>query len=345
MADLRPSDIDDLILATLPEYDRMKFGQIAQVYQDYEVMGRIMQKEKRSVEGGDQIDRFLLTDLTGNAKNVGLFEEDGVNVGKHMNTITVPWRFSQTAWGYDVKERQLNRGKPQLFDEIVAREKGAYIDLANLMEDDFWGRLAATADTKKIFGIDYWVNKNSATAGFNGTDPTGFTGGAGGLTVASVPTWANYSAEYTNVTKPDLIQSWRVASRKTNYKSPVQISDYRRGGRSRYSYYCNIDTITELENVGESQNDNLGRDIASMDGQILFHGNPVKWIAALDSDAKDPLYGVDWSCFECAIQSGSYMRRKIVESSLAHDMRSVFIDLTWNTLCTDRRAQFVIEKA
>lgn len=344
MADLRPSDIDDLVNACLPELDRGKFNQIAQQYQNHEVMSQLMNQERVTMTGGDTVERDLMVRKSGTAKNVGLFEEDDVNVTALSEKITVPWRFTNVSWAYDLKEQQLNRGKSQIWNVVKMREEGAYVDLAELMEADFWGRLAATADTKKIFGIDYWINKSGSTAGFNGTDPTGFAGGAGGLPVATTANWKNYCAEFSNTTETDLIKKLRVAVRKCGYKPPRDIPDFRRGRGQRYRLYMNIDTITEMEDLGAAQNDNLGRNLASMDGVVTFRRFPLIWVPYLDSDAKDPVYGVDWSWFEMIVQKGSYMRRSM-EKGKGHDIRNVFIDITWNTLTTNRRSHFVIEKA
>ena len=42
--------------------------------------------------------------------------------------------------------------------------------------------------------------------------------------------------------------------------------------------YVNEDTMSSLEDLGEAQNENLGRDIASMDGQIIFRRVPIIWV-------------------------------------------------------------------
>jgi hypothetical protein len=183
--------------------------------------------------------------------------------------------------------------------------------------------------------------KNSST-GFNGGDPAGFASGAGNLATATYSTWKNYTAQYTNVTKSDLISKMRTAYRKIKFESPVDIPDYRRGRGDQYRIYLNETTIKAFEDLGEQQNENLGRDLASMDDTITFRRNPLVWTPELDSDTTYPIYMLNFAYFAPVFLKGDYLRESDpAKAEGQHNVFVVFVDLTWNILCTDRRRQAV----
>lgn len=344
MPTLQDSDIIDLGITTLKELGRLRFNQIATKIQRYEIMSRLLKKDKLTFQNGNGIQRSIVIQDSGAAKNVGLHATDDVNIGDVMKTINIPWRHTTTNYGWERREILVNNGASRIVDIMKVRRADAMISLAALMETDFWSKPADSTDKLKVFGVPYWVVKN-ATAGFNGGDPSGFTGGAGSLTVATAPRWNNYTAPYVAISKADLITAMRRAYRLIQFVAPIDIPDYRRGNGATYRMYCNIDTITGIETLGEQQNENLGRDIASMDGKLTFRGNPIIWIPQLDTDTTDPLYMLNFDKFGPVCLTGDYMREtdpKVVANQ--HNDFVVHIDLTWNLLCDDRRCQAVISK-
>jgi hypothetical protein len=339
---LTDSEILDLQVSTLSELGRLKFNQIATRIQNYEVMGRIMKKDKVSFDSGKSITRQVMVDHSGAAKNVGLYQTDAVNVADVMKNLSIPWRHTTTNYAFDRREIAMNRPGPQRIVELLkVRRADAMISLAELMEDNFWSKPATSSDELQIFGVPYWIVSN-ATTGFNGGAPTGFTAGAGGLLHDR---WKNYTGTYVNVTKADLVAKMRTAFRKIRFKSPVDIPDYRKGNGDQYRIYVNEDSIKAMETVGEEQNENLGRDLAPYDGSITFKRNPIVWVPELDSDTADPIYMINFAYFCPVFLRGEYLREG--EPRITGGQHTVFqthIDLTWNILCTDRRCQAVLTK-
>jgi hypothetical protein len=216
---------------------------------------------------------------------------------------------------------------------MVPRRAAAMIDLAKEIEDKAWSSPGGS-DTRLPYGLPYWIVKNSTT-GFNGGAPSGHTT-VGGVSLTDSPNFKNYTVTYTDVTKADLIKKLRTMARKINFKSPVDIPEYR-GGKSRQHLYVNEATITDIETLGEQQNENLGRDIASMDGKLVFHGNPIVYVPKLDSDTSNPVYMVDHQTFYPVCLKGDYLRETKNMAPNQHNITQYFVDLTYNFLCVDRR--------
>lgn len=343
--------IADLLKSTLRDLGRMKFQQVIQVYQDYEVFSHWFRKDKVFFEDGIGIQRNMMLTGANVAKHVGLYATDDVDVFDHLQQLQIPWRHATTNWGFERRELLMNRGKSVITKIIKPRRANAVIKLAEILEDAAWTAPAST-DTIEPYGIPYYLVKN-ATTGFNGGVPSGHT------TVANIsPTtydkWKNYTIRYTNVTKDDLISEMRTAQRKINWKSPVDIEDFRKGMGQRLRLYTNDATIKLLETVGEQQNENIGRDIAAfgasrdvkfVDDVITFRRFPFVYVPKLDNDSTKPIYGVDHSTWTPVVLRGDFMKEEVGKAPNQHNITTVFMDLTYNYLCIDRRRNFVANTA
>lgn len=342
---LSADQILDLVTTTQKELGRMKWTDIATDLTEYEVLPKMLKKDKVLFDGGTGITRNAMVTDSGAAKHVGLFGVDDVNVGDVMKTFTVPWRHTTTSYAFDRREEGMNSGASRLVDLIKVRRTDAMISLAKLLEQTFWGKPATSADTTTPFGLDYWIVYN-ATEGFNGGNPTGFSDGCGGLDSATYTRWRNWTAQYAAITKADLITKMRKAHRRTDFKSPVDIPDYRTGKGQSFRIYVNETTMASLEDLGEAQNENLGRDLASMDGTITFRKNPIVYVPYLDAKTANPVYMVNWNAFSIAFLKGEYLREeKPTKAANQHTVYNVFVDLTWNTVCVDRRRHALITTA
>lgn len=338
MLTLADSDIRDLATGTLKELGRLRFNQIATRFQRYEVMSRIMKKDKVQFEDGTGIQRNFMVDENGAAKMVGLYATDTRNQTDVLSTVDIPWRHTNTHYLWERRELLVNNGKSRIVPLMKMRRAAAMISLAALMETEFWNKPSDSTDKLHVFGVPYWIVKN-ATLGFNGGAPTGFASGAGNLLHDR---WKNYTGQYVGVSKPDLIKKMRKAHRLCDFQSPTDIPDFREGAGDDYRIYMNETTISSYEDLAEGQNNNLGRDLAPMDDTTAFKRNPVRYIPYLDSDTTNPVYMINFADFYPVFLKGDYLREADPDNSGgSHNTWYVDIDLTWNVLCTNRRGQAV----
>lgn len=341
MITLTDTDIVDLTTTTLKELGRMKFTQIAQRIQDYEVAQRIFKKDKVQFSGGTGISRNVMTDYASSARQTGLYEKDNVNVGDVMATISIPWRHTTNSYAFERREITMNSGDPAstIVDLLKVRRSDCLLSTVEQFEQQFWNKPTDSTNVLDVYGVPYWIVKND-TVGFSGAAPSGFSAGAGGLLN---PRWQNWSGKYTTISKADLILKMRNAHRKIQFKSPIDTPSYRMGSGQSYRIYVNEPTLVGLESVGESQNEQLGRDIASMDDNLVFRKNPIVWVPYLDSDTSNPVYFIDFNQFAPVFLNGEFMRETEVKPVPGqHNTFAVFVDTTWNVLCTDRRRQAVL---
>lgn len=333
---LQADDIADLVTTTQRDLGKMKWTDIASDIQEHHALPQLLKTEKVTFQSGYGIQWNLMVQTSGAAEHTGLFAVDNVNVGDVMKTANIPWRHTTTKYAFERREVAMNRRPARIVELVKTRRADAMIDLADTLEDCFWNKPVDSTDETTPYGIYYWAVKN-ATTGFNGGNPSGFTSGAGNLSSSTYTRHANYTAQYASITKSDLVKKMRTAYRKIGFKSPIDIPSYARG-KDRYVIYTNETGISGLEDLGENQNENLGRDIASMDGRIVFRGNPVRWVPQLDNDSEDPFFFINWAVLAPVCLEGEYMNESgPMLAANQHTTYRVFTDLTWNLQCTNRR--------
>ena len=345
MATLQADDIADLIKITQKDLGRLRWTDLSYDLQEYIALPSLLQKEKVAFGSGYGMQWNVMTGTSGAAKDVGLYEVDNVNVSDVMQTASVPWRHMTTKYAIERREIAMNTGAAQIVDLGKIGRHDAMVDLAKHMETRFWSRPSTSNDNKQIYGVPYWIVYND-TDGFEGLHPGGgdsdFSDVAG-LSSSTYDQWRNYSATYTTVSSTDLIRKWRKAATFTKFMTPNPNNPY---GGDRAGYYTNYDVIGPLEEVLEAQNDNLGNDIASKDGKLLFRQVPVTWVPHLESFSGDPIYGINWGVFKPAFLSGEYLREEgPAKASNQHTVFQTHMDLTMNIMCYDRRRNFVLATA
>jgi len=351
---IQASDVGDLINTTLASFDRLKWSEIATSDQEHHFLPQILKKRKVSFDSGHKIVFDVMVDDNGGARNAGLFDKDQIVIKDVMAQGEIPWRHTTNSYAFDRREFAMNRSPAKIVDLVQTRRAASFLSLSNRIETDGWSKPTSSTDDMTPFGIKYWITKkitgDSDTAQngeFGGGNPSGFTSGAGNLSSTTYVNWANWTQEYGNVTKDDLVVKMRRAKFKTNFMSPVKthFTDLKRGSDD-YVIYCPYETLRQLETIGEQQNENLGRDIASMDGEILFRRNPVRAVTKLDSDTDNPVYFINWAVFYPVFLSGEYLNE--AKATPVPGMRTTIgshIDLTWNLKCVNRRRLAVLVTA
>lgn len=344
---LKAEDIPDLVYGTLEKYGRPKFSQVAQQLTEYEVMPRWFKKDKVVIDSGYGIRESLMTKLSNSWRNVGLHERDVINIVDVMSQINIRWAHGNANYGFEFREMLMNKGQERIFKLLNPRRGACMLDIADGLEQGAFTLPAAT-DRRSALGVPYWV-VSSETEGFYGKRPSGYTS-VGGLDPDEVAGWRNWTAAYTDRTKADVIRSMRKAKRHTMWKSPVNIRDARDPNVGRYSIYVNEDTISDLEELGENQDENLGRDLGRGTSNITFKGHPIIYLPVLDARTDDPIYMINHDTFYPVVLKGDWLREskpKALDGSPdgQHNTFVVHIDCSYNYLCVDRRRNAVLVEA
>ena len=336
-APIRDVDIADMLATTLYNLGEGRFYQIAQELQEYEFMGNILTKRGgvRVINSGLGIEETLMHSIGGRSRWVGLFDEDTYDFKDLLKKMQVQWCRLTDSMAFERRMTLENRGKARVNNVVKPQRHAMMLRYAATLEEAFFGVPDATSDLV-MWGLKYWIVKNSTT-GFNGGYASGFTR-IGNINLTEVPNFKNYTVTYTSVTKADLIKKLRTAHRKTKWKSPVTKAQFRGDTGQQRVLYMNEVTLSNMEDLGEAQNENLGRDLASFDDEIVFKRHPLRWVPELDDDSAFPVYMIDKATFFPFVLKGDYLRMGDVHRApLRHNTFVSEVDLSINTICVNRR--------
>jgi len=338
------SEIDDAVLLTQNKLvKRGAFVDMQTDLTDHIAVREMWKGRSKQFEGGAEWEFEIQMDHNHSARTVGLYETDGSSENDTMKDGKVDVRHVNAHYIYDQRLPAFQRGGTQIVNLIKTKYTGMMVSFYELLEELLWSKPTDSSDDKSPFGIAYWIVKD-ATEGFYGADPTGFSDGRAGISTTDYPRWANWTANYASITKEDLVRKMRRAHRKTQFRSPVSHATPDLGAMKN-GIYTNDTVIGLLEELLETQNMNLGNDIASKDGRTVFKSTPITYAPKLDDDSTDPLYMLDWKWLAVGVLAGW-------ENNLSapymvpgkHLVRRVDLDASLNMICTDLRHQAVLSK-
>ena len=340
---LQATDINDLVKATLENVLPLKFTDISSELRRYVAMNKLMKKGKVEFDSGVNFNWDLLTGDNGSATFKGLYAQDVVNPTDGLVRGTVPWRHVGWNWAIERREIAMNRSPRQIVRMVELRRIQAFISAVKLFEVKFW-RAPASTDTLNPYGVPYWVVKNN-TEGFYGQVPSGYTT-VGGLTPSSYPVsdgykWANYTAQYNTVSKTNLIRLMRRAAEYTDWETPVAMPTP--GEENPCGIYTNWSVLSTVVELLEAQNDDLGNDVASMDGKAKFMQSMIEAVPQLDEDTTNPVYGLNFGQFKCCGLRGEWLNEsKQPQVAGQHTVAANFVDCSLNFFTYNRRRHYVI---
>jgi len=338
-------EVVDLVKSTQRDLGPMKPTNFATTLQHHEFWNRIMRQDNVKYDGGTAIEETPLINKSTATRHTNPMKKDIVNIEDGLSKISAPWRHTTSNYAIIRQHLLMNKGGKKIVDMVKTKRAMMMTGMAELMEEAAWGKPADSSDEETPWGVAmYIVYSAGGTGGFDGGLPSGFTTAPWGLNHAR---YKNWSDTYANVTKSDLIKKMRKAYRKINFKLPVDVEGLRSGVGQQFRIYVNDTTISEIEDVGEAQNENLGKDIASMDGQTVFRKAPIIHVPALDANANytDPVLMLDMGSLYPVFLEGDFMRESDpIIPAYQHNIVITYVDNSWNIWCANRRGNAVLAK-
>lgn len=331
----------DLVATTTKKFQRGKFSDIAKQFRNHYAMD--LMRENKQSSTGQAIQFNIAYRRSSQAAWVDLNQVLNATIEDFSATGSVPWKQCNAHWAIEEMSQAMNSGPEQLVNMMKMRRYKCFTALADLFEAAWWA--APVSGAKTPYGLRYWIVKTgaSSTFGFNGTTPSGFSD-VGGLdpTAANYSDWKNGNATYVNVSKDDLVKLMREAYVKTSFTPPFPYpsaeGDSPTKKKNTFRFYTNYTVLEQLEGIGENQNQNLGKDLAPMDGMIAFRGVPVVWVDYLASDTTNPVYGLNFDCWETHFLKGYFMKEQ--EPIRLPNQPLTVVTHVWNSMnyvCVNRK--------
>lgn len=342
MATVQAENYADLVATTLKDLGRFKVTDLTTDLQEMYAVPQLMNKSRVTKDSGVGIQFNVIVAPEVNFSTSAPLDVDQTAITDGQVQASTVWRNTKTSWALVRQWVAMNRSASKIVDLVKSNRHRAYVGMYEGFENLFWGAPSAT-DTKTPYGLPYAVTKGTVK-GFTGDTLSGFSNKYG-LTKTSYPRWANWVGPYTNVTKDDFGRQAREARAKTNFKSPVNMVETHNTG-DNYGYYTNYATRQPIEELLESQNDNLGSDFAPMDGKAMFGRRPINYVPALDKDTTGVFYGINWGWFHTYVLKDFWMTETVINQAPGqHNVMLYFLDCTFQWVCTNIREQFVLSTA
>lgn len=342
MEPLTFAQIQDAVGSTQRQYGPVSFRQVAQSSTRYEIFSRWFREDKVIIDGGYGVERQLMVDEEDDDDiHTGPYAEDQVDFQDVMDKVRVDFVLAKKGWTFNYDEIVTNRDGQMLFDLIQSRRSAKLLTIIKGIESRGWMAPAGPTDSLVPYGVPFWIVKN-ATRGFTGGYPSGFTNMAN-IDLDLHPNFKNWSNPYTDISRPDLIYKMRDGVLETEFVSPLEVGGEGDVIMETYRQYCNNGTYLDLQQKMEDQNENLGPDLGrSSTGKLMWNGNPIVAVPALNSDDQDPIYSICHDTFKPIVQAGNFLREsEVIRSTKNSDQFVVFLHLKYNYLCVDRRRNAV----
>lgn len=342
MPELQATQLVDVVASTLRDLGRPNYEPLMTDIQDFTAFNNLLDKTRVGEQtGGYGVQWNVAMNNSGTARNVGFGGQDNPKIVSTMVQAQADWRGITADYSFLAEEISMNMDREEQIVDLVAERRVATLyAIAELFEADFWGPPVASTDSVTPWGVNTWLQK-AATEGFTGLMPSGYT--SLGLSATTYPRWRNYAGPYTNVTFDDLIRKWRRANRKVVFKPPVGGIPQPGGGMVNFGYYTNEAVLNTLEELLQSQNENIGRDLNRFGGETQFNSTGVKWVPYLDRDTTGPLYGINWTKFKTKVLRGWWLRETNVPNYPGqHTMSAHFLDCRFQPVTFNRRTHYVL---
>ena len=350
--------IEDMLTTTYVAEKKNEIIDISQELTEYIVMPYLMTVRGGVVvkKGGVGVNQTLMYQHGGRSKFIGEYDEDTVNVIDVLKKMKINFTLLTDGIAHSKGELEDNRGEERINNIIRPRRRAMYLRVAETQEE-VWFQTPDASDDLTPWGLKYWIVKN-ATTGFNGGYPSGFTR-IGNINLTEVPNFKNYTAQYTAISKSDLILKMKRAHRATKFRAPRKDAGFKGDAMPRKRIYlANEDVLEGVETIAEGQNENLGNDMAPKvagagrfglrvdgDGEVLFKSNPFVYAELLNDDTSDPVYGLDMSTIHMLVKAGSNM--DLSDFRVAPNQSRVFKAVLYHryqSIMDNRRNNFVISK-
>lgn len=365
MPNLTADDLSDLLVTTREQFEEQKWEDISPDLTDFVAVRQLIVDKKVVEDGGDAINWTMMHKNSAAASHTGLYDVEQVDVDDVMVEATIPWRFTKTNFGFDIRERALNSpSEVQLVNLMKVRRHDGFMSLAELMEEVFWSEPASSTDKVKPLGLFHYLQRKvtgssaaTSTGEYGGGNPTGYSDGCAGVSSTTYPNYANWTQAYADVTATDLVDKMARAAFYTNFQSPHPYPEIGKGAPSK-GIYCRWETFEQWRHVAMNQNENLGPDAdkygyKNFNSPATFQGidmTPVPQLKVYDENNAAatnayPVLMVNWAKFYPVFAEGWYLREhKPYMPANQPDVLRVRIDLVWNFKCTSRRHQAYLSK-
>ena len=273
-------------------------------YRKYHLYNMFFQNAHK-VKGGDYLEGHITLDSEGNARLVGIWEQDTLVKKNIQKVYRAYWRQAKGGMLWNIMETSLNSGEQKIYDTLESQYRSAVKDIIDAVYLSMLTGPTSATDDESPNSINTWlrIGTASSTGGWTGyqsryndsSEPGTAYDTAGLTSSASVnPGWASYYADHLGNIDESLLSLLDTAVRKLGFQAPIVPIDPSQGNKGLvdFSMYTTDNVLKKLNTFYAKADDNMGYNRDSHWGTPTFMSIPFAYCDILDT-ARTSLYGTD----------------------------------------------------
>ncbi len=272
-------------------------------YTNYQFYNQFF-KNSHKVKGGDYLEGNITLDSEGNARLVGIWDQDTLVKKNIQRRYTANWRQAKGGMLWNLMETSLNSGSEKIYDVLESQYKSAVKDIIETVYLSLLTGPTSASDDESPNSLNTWlrVGTQASTGGWTGYQSRyndGNTPGtaydtAGLTSSASVNSgWASYYADHQGNIDESLLSLLDVAVRRLNFHAPVvPMAIGQENGLVNFTMYTSNNVLKKLNTFYAKADDNMGYHRDSHYGTPTFMSIPFMYCDIFDT-ARTALYGTD----------------------------------------------------
>lgn len=340
--------IDDFAHSFHQNFPEGKWQDISLPLQKYYFASRLFDQAKKAEMVGQMCKWKLEVRHADNFQVVGLYHKDSSSRVNVLDEGEMKWGMTTTNYHYDIDEEVFSQGARPIVNYLTLQEGGMMKSFFEGMEDLMFGD-GPTSPTQSPFpptSLLWWITE-SATEGFNGTEPSGFESvGVGGVSTDDYEQWKNRTYAYTDISRNDFVEKTINSMDMCTFTPPIARPDIA-PSRPNWELLTTHSRVAEARKLLQLGNDNIGNDLAARSDTVYIRGVPMVWVPAwtnsssVNARTDGIVLGVNWSTFKWYYRSGrSQRKRKAFQHPEMSNVRIRSMDDAGQIVCFNRRANF-----
>ena len=302
------ADLDlylDLFNSTLQNIVTKKPALATFAYRKWQLFNMFF-RNAHKVKGGDSLEGHITLDSEGNAKLVGVWDQDTLLKKNIQRKYTAAWRQAKGGLLWNTMETSLNSGIQKIYDVLESQYDSAMKDILEAVYLSLLTGPTSAADFESPNSLNTWlrVGTASSTGGWTGyrsryndgsTPGTAYDTAGLNSTSSNNPGWASYYADHLGDLDESLLTLLDTAVRKLGFQAPTIPNVKTIGadlGLVDFSMYTSDNVIKKLNTFYAKADDNMGYNRSSHYGTPTFLSIPFAYTDILDT-ARTSLYGTD----------------------------------------------------
>ena len=272
-------------------------------YNKWQLFNKFFQSAVK-VKGGDSLEGHITLDSEGNAKMVGIWDQDTLVKKNIQRKYTANWRQAKGGMLWNLMETSLNSGEQKIYDVLESQYKSAVKDMVEAVYLSLVTAPTSATDEDSPNSLNTFlrVGTASSTGGWTGYQSRYNDGSAPGTAYdtcgltssASVNAgWASYYADHLGNIDESLLSMLDEAVRKLNFQAPVVPQQLgQENGLLDFSMYTSNNVLKKLNTFYAQSDDNMSYNRDSHWGTPTFMSIPFAYCDLMDT-ARTSLYGTD----------------------------------------------------